>query len=108
MVARAKPMPKSPDPSFLIGPVALGKMAGRSRYWAWRLLREWRDEQERGGPLRVLVRASGRLCTTVAVANLHFGRPDRALERRVKTLEADLDRAFTRIGDLERKIGLRR
>lgn len=108
MVARAKPPGPRPDPSLLVGPVALGKMVGRSRDWSWRLLREWRDEQERGGPRRVFVRANGRLCTTVGVVNQYFPRPDRAVERRLKVLEDDLNRAFTRIAELERKIGARR
>jgi hypothetical protein len=104
----------SPDGSFVVGPTELARMFGKHRDWARRRLREWLREQELGGPKRVFTKtiARGRLAlyTTVAIVEREFpnARRDPVLERRLRTFDEDLDRAFRRIADLERRVGMRR
>lgn len=102
-------MQQEHDPSFVVGPSRLGRMFERSRWWGARILAEWWEEQARGGPVRVFRRPSGRLYSTVAIIDQHMPRRrNEVLERRLRTLEADLSSAFARIAELERAIGRRR
>ena len=97
------------DPSFVLGPSKLGKMFGRSRWWARRLLKTWWEEQQRGAPVRVFPLGGGRLYTTKATVEQYMPRrKDEALERRFAGIEKDLASAISRIADLERSIGRRR
>lgn len=98
------------DDAFVLTASKLGRLFKRSRWWGQRVLREWLREQERGGPVRVFFKRNGRPFTTVAIVEAVWprARRDEQSERRIKALEADLERAFTRIAELERKIGARR
>lgn len=103
---------KDVDPRFIIGPTKLGAMMNRSRWWAQDLLRSWWIDQQNGGPVRVFRRriSRGRMAyaTTMNVLDAVFGRRDRATERRITSIERDLERAFARIAELEQRIGRRR
>lgn len=97
-----------PGPSQLVSAGKVGKRFGHSRDWGWRLLKSWWEEQERGGPPRVLRR--GRYYyTTLAVLDIYApkGRDERLL-RKLRELDDGLDRAFARIVELERRLGMRR
>lgn len=98
------------DDAFVLTASKLGRLFKRSRWWGQRVLREWLREQERGGPVRVFFKRNGRPFTTVAIVEAVWprARRDEQSERRIKVLESDLERAFTRIAELERKIGARR
>lgn len=100
----------TPDPSFVLGPTKLGRMFGKSRWWALRLLRTWWKEQQEGGPVRTFrVAGGGALRTTTATVDLYMPRRrDEALERRLAGIEKDLGALVTRVADLERAIGRRR
>ncbi len=98
-----------PAERFLIGPTAFGKMFRKSRWWAGRVMREWWKDQEAGGPILVHRRRSGHMTTTLAAIEQHMPRrKDEVLERRLRSMEIDLARAFTRIAELERALGRKR
>lgn len=103
---------KDIDPRFIVGPTKLGAMMRRSRWWAQDLLRSWWVDQMNGGPVRVFRRriSRGRMAyaTTMTVIDAVFGRRDHVTERRLVSLERDLERAFVRIAELEQRIGRRR
>lgn len=102
-------MSRDVDPAFIVGPSRFARMFDRSRWWAQRVLREWWDEQQKGGPVRVFRRPSGYYYTTIAIVDAHMPRRrDEALERRLRRLERDMSESFARIVDLERRIGNRR
>ncbi len=101
----------APDPSFIVGSLQVAEMFNKSRWWAQDLLREWWNEQERGGPVRVFKKGKrGYFYTTTAIVDRYMprGRKDSALERRLRMMERDLGEAFTRIAELERQQGRRR
>jgi hypothetical protein len=96
------------DPSFIVGPTKLGRLFGRSRWWARDRLLDWEDEQRRGGPVRVF-RHGRRLFTTMAVVDCELpSRRDQRIERRFASLEKDVDEAFRRLAECERAIGAKR
>lgn len=109
-MARRKLPPEKHDPSFIVGPTTFGRMFKRGPDWGAKRLREWLAEQDAGGPIRVFRKPSGYLYTTVAIVDQYMprARVDAATERRFKRMEEDLDRAFTRIAELERRVGMRR
>lgn len=101
-----------PGPDQVIGPKELGRRFGRGHKWARALLREWWDEQQRGGPARVFpMRGRGGFVTyytTIAVVHRHMppGR-DEKLVRAVKEHDRDLDqlaRKIDRLMDLNRTL----
>jgi hypothetical protein len=98
------------DTGLIVGPTRLGTLYKKSRRWGYNLLREWWNEQEKGGPVRVFKRANGAMFTTLQTLDLYLprGRRDEALERRLRHIEGDLDQVFTRLAELERRIGMRR
>lgn len=98
-----------PKGSPLVSATGVARRFGRGRKFGQRLLKQWLDEQQDGGQARVLKR--GRvLYTTEAVldAVLPGGARDRAINRRLLVLERDLEVAYARIAELERRIGRRR
>jgi len=98
------------DTGLIVGPTKLGLLYKRSRRWGYNLLREWWAEQQAGGPVRVFKRRSGSLYTTLQIvdAMMPRGRRDEVLERRLRTMDRDLDQMATRLAELERRIGMRR
>ena len=98
-------------PEYIVGPTKFGRMFRRSRFWALKILRGWWSEQKKGGIVRAFKTPSGRLYTTVAIIDAAPDLPrrrDESLERRLRQMERDLSEAFTRIAELERRIGARR
>lgn len=102
-------MPRG-DTGLIVGPTRLGQLYKRSRRWGYTLLREWWAEQQAGGPVRVFKRKNGSLYTTLQVvdATMPRGRRDEVLERRLRHIDRDMDHVFTRLAELERRIGMRR
>lgn len=102
-------MPRT-DESFIVGATRLGKLYKRSRRWGFNLLREWWQEQEAGGPVRVFKRRSGAMYTTLRTLDLYMprGRRDEQLERRLRHIESDLEQVYTRLAEMERRMGMRR
>jgi hypothetical protein len=96
--------------SFIVGATRLGELYKRSRRWGFNLLREWWRDQQDGGPVRVFRRKNGAMYTTLTVLDMHMprGRRDEVLERRLRHIDRDLDQVFTRLAELERRIGMRR
>lgn len=97
-----------PAGSELVSSGEVGKHYGRSRRWGWMLLRQWWEEQKRGGTPKVLKR--GRVFYTTR-AMLYADNPkgrDEKLWRKVTQLEKDLERAYTRLVELEKRQGMRR
>lgn len=101
---------------YLVGTFRLARLYGRNEHWARKLLREWHEEQLKGGPIRVIVRkvtvagkVQHRMYTTMGIIEqtLPRGR-DLELERWRQETDADIDRAFRRIVEIELKLGIRR
>lgn len=92
----------SVSPSMLISSGEMGALYEKSRWWGRRQLKDWLAEQDAGGVQRVFRRGT-RLYTTLAVLDREFprGRREKELEKRIRRLEADVDRAFLRIAALE-------
>ncbi len=95
---------------YTLGAGELGRLFGRSRHWGQRVLRDWWGEQAQGGPVRVFRRSGGHYYTTIAIVDQFMPRRRRDvdLEKWRRVMERDLERAFARIGELERRMGLRR
>ena len=101
---------------YIVGTFRLARLYGRNEHWARSLLREWYEEQKKGGPVRVFPRyaiVKGkrqlRLYTTMGVIEQSMPRArDMELERWRKRIDADLDRAFARIVELELRLGIRK
>lgn len=87
--------------SQVIGLVELAKIYGKSHRWARSLLREWWQEQEQGGEVRVFRRphvGGWAYFTTKAVLQRHMPPArDMALVRSVERLDKDLDFLTTRL-----------
>lgn len=98
------------DPCYVVGPTRFGRLFKRSRWWGLARLREWWEEQQRGGPVRVFKRKSGAFYTTMGIVDFYMprARRDEAAERRFRRIERDLDEAFARLAELERRAGRRR
>lgn len=86
---------------------AVGRHFGRSREWGRQLLKQWYAEQQEDGLPRVVKRGKF-LYTSVAVLYHYHPKKDPETERRIRSLESDLSHAFSRIAELERRIGRRR
>lgn len=98
---------RAPLLSSIANASQVGRHFGRSREWGRQLLRSWYAEQAEDGLPRVVKR--GRIIyTTVAVLNHYAPKKDETLARKVRSLESDLLAAFSRIAELERRIGRRR
>jgi len=104
----ATPVELRPGGSQLASTQRVADHYGRSRWWALELLKEWYAEQQLGGPPRVLKR--GRIFyTTLAVLHAHAPRGrDEQLQRKLRQMENDIEKAFVRIAELERRLGRRR
>lgn len=97
----------NPGTGLVVGVTKLAWMYGKSRDWAERLLKEWHEEQRRGGPVRVFQQGKrGSLYTTMPVIHQHMppGR-DPVLYRRMKDVEDDVKNAHAR---LDREIAERK
>lgn len=101
---------------YLVGVHRLARLYGRSPHWSRKVLRGWWAEQQKGGPVRVMERAvpygkttQRRLFTTMAVIEQQLPRyRDTELERWRKQVDAEIDRAFRRIIELEARLGIRK
>lgn len=98
---------RAPLLSSIANAAAVGRHFGRSKSWGRQLLRSWAAEQEEDGLPRV-VRRGRIIYTTVAVLQHYAPKKDETLARKVRALEGDLLDAFSRIAELERRIGRRR
>lgn len=111
-------MPAPSESSVIVGVVRLAEMFGRSRKWARAKFDEWREEQEKGGPIRVW--PSGRKrklwVTTLAIVQREFagGMRDpvilRALkqhDRDIEFLTSRLDKVLEELQHLRRQVGKR-
>lgn len=86
----------APGPSQVVRSGELARAYGKSPKWARRLLREWWNEQQGGGEVRVIGQVDGRgrlvLSTTRAILHRHLPPArDAALVRAVESLGKDLD-----------------
>lgn len=91
------------DASYVVGPSRFGRLFKRSREWGRRRLKEWAEEQEKGGPIRVYKNRAGGLFTTIGIVNHYMPRHD-VFERRFCALERDLLLVFTRLAEIERRL----
>jgi len=114
--AWSKPVYIDGTSDYLVGTHRFARLYGRNEHWARNLLQEWYTEQLKGGPVRVLVRYTivkgkrqRRLFTTIGVIEQSMPRGrDMELERWRKEVDADIDRAFRRIVELELRLGIRK
>lgn len=102
--------PKDLDPSYVVGPTRFGRLFKRGRRWGYARLRDWWHEQQKGGPVRVFKKRSGAFYTTMGIVDFYMprARRDEALERRLRHIESDLSAAFSRLAEIERRMGRRR
>lgn len=86
---------KAPDPSTLVGATKMAKICGHSRNWARAKLREWLEEQNRGGAQRIVMTGSKKNipCTTIAVIQREFlgSVRDPMVMRKLNEHDRDLD-----------------
>jgi hypothetical protein len=84
-----------PGPSFVVSSEELARLYDRSDTWARRLLREWWDEQQAGGELRVFRRpwkpkGFAYFTTRAVLQRTMPSARDMLLVRKVEALEKDL------------------
>ncbi len=103
--------------SLLVGPVKMAALIKKSRQWCHECIRQWWEEQKKGGPIRVFAKITKgekrpeRLCTTIAVLQREFGIHDPVIMKKLKEQEATIafltqrmDNLTTEIHDLRRSL----
>lgn len=102
----------APDPSTLVGATKLAKICGHSRNWARAKLREWLEEQNRGGVHRVVLTGPKKniLATTIGVVQREFlgSIRDPMVVRKLREHDRDLDHLARRIDALLDEVRLLR
>lgn len=94
------------DKSFTVGARKLGEVYGKSRSWGLLKLKEWFDEQERGGPRRVFQKGKC-LYTTVSVLRQEMpGYQDVRFEKRIDELDKLMNTMLRRVENLTYEINL--
>src|SRR5678815_3891575 len=98
-----------PGASITLSSVGVGERFNRSPLWARRLLKQWWDEQQAGGEVRVFrrQRRDGRWSFYTTLAVLQRTLPtarDMPLVRKVDELERSLESAMRRIGQLTDRV----
>ena len=102
------PVTLDPAGSELVSSGGVGRYYKRSRKWGLELLKQWYAEQEAGGVPKVLRRGRYYYTTRAVLYADHPRGRDEAVYRKLAALEKDLERAYARIVELERRQGLRR
>lgn len=97
-----------PAGSELVSSGGVGRYYKRSRKWGLELLKQWYAEQQAGGVPKVLLRGRYYYTTRAVLYADHPRGRDETVYRKLAALEKDLERAYSRIVELERKIGARR